>query len=134
MSSGPGQLLFEFVRHWARRTTDQGRLVLVTEAVHTRTRRGQTATVNDVAHELGIHQSGASRFTRNAADAGYLEIRTSTSDARRRELVVTETGLAMLDQAHAWQERVFAQLTEDWTTRQRDDFQKAMAQLVERSA
>ena len=133
MSPGPGQVLFEFVRHWARRTTDQGRLVLVTEAVHTRTRRGRTATVNDVAHELGIDQSGASRFAKAAAAAGYLEIRTSREDSRRRELVVTEAGLAMLDQAHAWQEQVFADLTEDWTDQQRHDFQKAMTQLVERS-
>ncbi|TDQ05200.1 MarR family winged helix-turn-helix transcriptional regulator [Labedaea rhizosphaerae] len=134
MNPGPGQVLFEFVRHWARRAPDdQGRLVQVTEAVHTRARRGQSATVNDVAHELGIDQSGASRFAKAAAAAGYLEVRTSREDSRRRELVVTEAGLALLDQAHAWQERVFAELTEDWTDQQRADFQKAMTQLVERS-
>lgn len=132
MSSGPGELLFAFVRHWARRATDEGRLVLVAEAVHSLSRRGPV-TVNDVAHEIGIDQSGASRFVKAAADAGYLRIRPSRQDARRRELIVTEAGLVMLEQAHAWQEHVFAQLTEDWTTQQRQDFQQAMTQLVERS-
>jgi MarR family transcriptional regulator, organic hydroperoxide resistance regulator len=133
MSPGPGQVLFEFVRHWARRDQGQGRLVLVVEAVQTLARRGLVATVNEVAHELGIDQSGASRLIKTAADAGYLESRTSPKDARRRALVVTAQGRVMLDQAHDWQERVFAQLTEDWTDRQRRDFQAAMLQLVERS-
>ncbi|NUW41480.1 hypothetical protein [Nonomuraea rhodomycinica] len=54
-----------FVRHWARRppvgdpmVAGHGRLVLVTEAVHSLTRRGVAATVNAVAHGMGIdHRS-----------------------------------------------------------------------------
>jgi MarR family transcriptional regulator, organic hydroperoxide resistance regulator len=111
----------------------QGRLVLVTEAVCALTRRGATATVNTIAHEIGIDQSGASRLVSAAADAGYVEVNTPTTDSRRREVTVTASGLAMLDHAHDWQEAVFAHLTEGWSNRQRRDFQDAMLSLLERS-
>jgi DNA-binding MarR family transcriptional regulator len=149
---GPGQVLFEFVRHWSRRwvasgepgpaeqegtaeqagTAEQGRLVLVTEAVHSLGQRGE-ATVNAVAHEIGIDQSGASRLVRSAVAAGYVEMRPSRADGRRREVSVTPAGIRMLDEAHRWQERTFGALTEHWTSRQRDDFRQAMVSLLERS-
>jgi MarR family transcriptional regulator, organic hydroperoxide resistance regulator len=79
MTAGPGQLLFTFVRHWSRRAAtgdatvaEQGRLVLVTEAVHALAARAEPATVNAVARELGIDQSGASRLIRSAVEARYL--------------------------------------------------------------
>lgn len=136
---GPGQVLFEFVRHWSRRPhasepqgAEQGRLVLVTEAVHSLARR-EPATVNAVAHEIGIDQSGASRLVKSAVAAGYLRMRAPQADGRRRELSVTPAGLAMLDEAHEWQEAVFARLTEGWSERQRTDFRQAMLSLLERS-
>ncbi|MFE3461473.1 MarR family winged helix-turn-helix transcriptional regulator [Nocardiopsis aegyptia] len=138
---GPGQVLFEFVRHWSRRsnpspndsaTAEQGRLVLVTEAVHSVARR-EPATVNAVADELGMDQSGASRLVKSAVAAGFLRMRASESDGRRRHVTVTPAGLTMLDQAHAWQETVFDRLAEGWSDRQRDDFQQAMLALLSRS-
>lgn len=140
MSNGPGQTLFQFVRHWARRTSaldprtaDQGRLVLVTEAVHSLTGRGELATVNAIAHEIGIDQSGASRLVKSATDAGVIELWTSDVDARRRHATVTSSGRRMLKDAHAWQEKVFDQLTDGWTPEQRLAFQQAMVSLVDRS-
>ncbi|MBG0563717.1 MarR family winged helix-turn-helix transcriptional regulator [Actinoplanes aureus] len=132
---GPGQVLFAFVRHWSRRSSEaeQGRLVLVTEAVHSLTRRGIEATVNAVAHEIGIDQSGASRLIKSAAEAGYLTMRASASDGRRRWATVTPAGHTMLSQAHEWQERVFDRLTETWSPRRRSDFQQAMTELIDRS-
>lgn len=147
---GPGQVLFEFVRHWSRRwtasgergpagqdaadqgTAEQGRLVLVTEAVHSLSQRGE-ATVNAIAREIGIDQSGASRLVKSAVTAGYLELRLPRADGRRREVSITPAGIAMLGDAHKWQERIFATLTEHWTSRQRDDFRQAMVSLLERS-
>jgi MarR family transcriptional regulator, organic hydroperoxide resistance regulator len=137
---GPGQVLFEFVRHWSRRwagsgesgTAEQGRLVLVTEAVLSLSRRGR-ATVNAVADEIGIDQSGASRLVNSAAAAGYLRVRASRTDGRRREVSVTPAGISMLDDAHQWQENVFAALTVHWTDRQRSDFRQAMVSLLDRS-
>jgi DNA-binding MarR family transcriptional regulator len=137
---GPGQVLFEFVRHWSRGTpaadhqaAGQGRLVLVTEAVHSLTQRGIVATVNAIAHEIGIDQSGASRLVMSAADAGYLKMRTSVTDGRRRQVTVTSSGHTMLGQAHDWQEQTFDRLTDGWSEQQRLDFQRAMISLIDRT-
>jgi MarR family transcriptional regulator, organic hydroperoxide resistance regulator len=140
MTAGPGQLLFTFVRHWSRRAAtgdatvaEQGRLVLVTEAVHALAARAEPATVNAVARELGIDQSGASRLIRSAVEARYLTTARGRGDGRRREVSVTDTGAAALRHAHAWQEEVFAELTAGWSGRRREDFRSAMADLLSRS-
>jgi MarR family transcriptional regulator, organic hydroperoxide resistance regulator len=132
--------LFAFVRHWSRRVSaadhkvgEQGRLVLVTEAVHCLSQRGTAATVNAIAHEIGIDQSGASRLIRSATDAGYLKMQASATDGRRRQLTVTSSGQALLEQAHDWQEQVFDRLTEGWSEQRRLDFQQAMTSLIDRS-
>lgn len=137
---GPGQVLFAFVRHWSRRspdgeagTAERGRLVLVTEAVHSLTERGVAATVNAVAHEIGIDQSGASRLIKCAAEEGYLVMAPSRADGRRREASLTAAGRSLLTQAHRWQEQVFAQLTAGWSAGRRRDFQRAMTELIDRS-
>ncbi|MEV1003697.1 MarR family winged helix-turn-helix transcriptional regulator [Nonomuraea sp. NPDC050202] len=133
-------MLFAFVRHWSRRplagdhqVAEQGRLVLVTEAVHSLTRRGIVATVNAVAHEIGIDQSGASRLVKSATEAGYLTMQASDTDGRQRQATLTSSGLAMLDHAHDWQEQVFDRLAEGWSEQQRRNFQQAMTELIDRS-
>ena len=136
---GPGQVLFHFVRHWARRAAagdaggKQGRLVLVCEAAHALGRRGSAATVNAIAHEIGIDQSGASRLIRSAEAAGYLTTAAPAADSRRREASLTPDGRSMLDEAHRWQESVFAELTTEWSQEERIAFQRAMTALMERS-
>ncbi|TDK26943.1 MarR family transcriptional regulator [Arthrobacter crusticola] len=137
---GPGQVLFEFVRHWSRRSSpgdhaiaEQGRNVLVTEVVHSLVQRGFTATVNAIAREIGIDQSGASRLVKKAAEAGYLAIQAPEADGRQRQVTVTSTGRTLLEQAHEWQEHIFDELTEDWSERRRQDFQQAMTDLIHRS-
>ena len=134
---GPGQVLFSFVRHWSRRSpdaaTDNGRLVLVTEAVHALARRGIAATVNAVGNEIGIDQSGASRLVGAATEAGLLTMRAPDHDGRRRHATVTPSGHALLASAHDWQEQVFDRLTEGWSPQRRRDFQRAMVDLVDRS-
>ncbi|THJ02293.1 winged helix-turn-helix transcriptional regulator [Nocardioides sp.] len=138
-SRGPGQVLFHFVRHWARRPVtadaggDQGRLVLVCEAVHAVSQRGTSATVNAIAHEIGIDQSGASRLITSATAAGYLVMAASATDGRRREASLTAAGRSMLDQAHRWQEEIFVQLTAGWSDKKRRDFQQAITDLMDRS-
>lgn len=136
---GPGQVLFHFIRHWARRPVaadargEQGRLVLVCEAVHALSRRGVASTVNAVAHEIGIDQSGASRLIKSATAAGHLAMTASPADGRQREASLTPTGRSVLDQAHRWQEDIFAQLTTGWSDKKRRDFQRAMTDLMDRS-
>jgi DNA-binding MarR family transcriptional regulator len=136
---GPGQVLFHFVRHWSRRPVsadaggEQGRLVLVCEAVHALGWRRTRATVNAIAHEIGIDQSGASRLIKTAEAVGYLTMAASRADGRRREASLTPDGRSMLDEAHRWQEAVFAELTTGWSDEKRFDFQQAMTDLMERS-
>lgn len=137
---GPGQVLFDFVRHWSRRAiagdpglAEQGRLVLVAEAVESLTQRGAAATVNSIARTIGIDQSGASRLIKSATTAGYLAMRPSATDGRRRELTLTPAGNAMLEQAHRWQEEIFLRLTAGWSESRRGEFRQAMSDLMDRS-
>jgi DNA-binding MarR family transcriptional regulator len=46
---------------------------------------------------------------------------------------VTRHGTALLAAAHAWQDSVFAELTEDWTEAERASFHQAMLRLMDRS-
>ncbi len=135
---GPGRALFRFVRHWSRRATsgdtaagEHGRDVWVAEAVHALAEDGRSeVTVNDVAAELGIDQSGASRMLTDAASRGYLDIAPSLVDGRRRATALTPVGRELLERAHAWQEQVFARLTQDWTERERAEFHRGMLRLI----
>lgn len=123
----PGQALFQVVRYWSRRWTgvghgvdaDRGRDVMVTEAVASLQGR-QGATVNDVANEVGIDQSGGSRFISQAVERGYLGKIASPHDGRQRLLIVTPEGEELLEAAHQWQESVFDELTANWSA---DDVQ-----------
>lgn len=106
---------------------------MVSEAVQALSQRGAPVTVNAIAHEIGIDQSGASRLIKSATEAGYLAMAASPADGRRREGSLTPTGGSMLDQAHRWQEEIFLQLTEGWSNKNRHDLQRAMTGLMERS-
>lgn len=107
--------------------------MLVTETVYAR-RHQSEVTVNDVADELAVDQSGASRMVSQAVAQGYLVMSASQSDARRRTVGLTDAGLALLDAAHTWQESTFAALTQDWTPGERAEFHRAMSRLISRSA
>ena len=107
--------------------------MLVCEAVHALSQRGVPVTVNAIAHEIGIDQSGASRLIKSATAAGYLAMAASPADGRRREASLTPAGRSMLDQAHRWQEDIFAQLTTGWSDKKRHNFQQAMTNLMDRS-
>ncbi|WP_202865400.1 MarR family winged helix-turn-helix transcriptional regulator [Ornithinimicrobium sufpigmenti] len=103
----------------------------VAEAVHALAEDGRSeVTVNDVAAELGIDQSGASRMLTDAASRGYLDIAPSLVDGRRRATALTPVGRELLERAHAWQEQVFARLTQDWTERERAEFHRGMLRLI----
>ena len=138
VSSGPGQALFRLVRFWARRWTGAGqavelehaRDVMVTEAVASLAQM-DGATVNAVASELGVDQSGASRFISQAVLRGYLRKAPAREDARQRALHVTPAGEELLHAAHVWQEAVFAELTADWPEQDVRQLQAYMERLLE---
>lgn len=139
MTDGPGQAAFRFVRYWSRRSMaavagqvadpDRGRDVMVTEAIQALQASGEV-TVNDVADQLGIDQSGASRFITQAVEHGYVSKIASPTDARKRHLVVTESGDELVEAAHQWQEAVFAELTSDWSPAEIRQFHYLMERLI----
>lgn len=133
----PGQTLFEFVRYFSHHTPEtgavQGRLVVVVEAVHALIRRGVPPTINAVAREVGIDQSGASRWITSATERGYLELHDSASDGRSRLATVAPAGHELLADAHAWQQQTFELLTAGWSTERRREFEQAMSDLIDRS-
>ncbi|HIW90191.1 MAG TPA: MarR family winged helix-turn-helix transcriptional regulator [Candidatus Corynebacterium avicola] len=106
---------------------------MVAEAVDTLVRRNVPATVNVVAEEIGMDQSGASRLVNDAIVKGVLEPVEVPSDRRRREVTVSSEGYMLLRQARAWQESIFDELTSGWDERRRADFEAAMTDLIERS-
>jgi DNA-binding MarR family transcriptional regulator len=92
--------------------------------------QGGEATVNAIAHQLGLDHSGASRMVRDAAEAGYLVRAESEKDKRRTVVRLTGNGEQLLADARDWQRRVFDELTEKW-----EDEEKAqLARLLRRLA
>jgi DNA-binding MarR family transcriptional regulator len=117
-----GQSLFAFVRFWSRRWTgvgigvdaQRGRDVMVLEAVHTLAGSRRSASINEVARELGVDQSGASRMVARAERLGLVTRQPSGRVGVAASITVTTTGEELLRQAHAWQDEVVRTLTADW--------------------
>ena len=122
-----GPALFGLVRFWSRRWAagaardgagDIGHVahVLVLEAIDAASAGGSGA-IGDVAAELGLDRSNASRMLAAAVAAGLVDKTTAPGDARRMQLRMTADGRSMLAAARAWQQEVFAQLVAGWPAR-----------------
>lgn len=80
----------------------------------TAARGAAEVSIADVAHQLGLDHSGASRFVAAAIDHGYLRRGTSAADSRSAVLTITTDGLELLTSAHSWQDDVYARLVDKW--------------------
>jgi DNA-binding MarR family transcriptional regulator len=138
--TGGGPALFRLVRFWSRRWAgqaaaevvgEQRRLqdIQVVEAVAAT--GGEEVSVADVAHQLGIDRSGASRFVADAVEHGYLRRGSAAADGRRAVLELTPAGRELLDGARAWQERVFGELTGHWPAADADAFARHLQRLAD---
>jgi len=131
MSDG-GPALFRLVRFWSRRwargAVEHPQVVLVVEAVHA---AGADASVNDVARQLGLDQSGASRMVSAATAEGYLVRARAATDARRTALRLTPAGSELLTAARNWQRETFEQLTAHWPTADRERFAAYLHRLAD---
>ncbi|MDT0322894.1 MarR family winged helix-turn-helix transcriptional regulator [Streptomyces millisiae] len=136
-----GPALFRLVRFWSRRwaTASAGpgtgdtplvQDILVLEAVDAAARRGEVS-VTDVAHQLGLDRSGASRMVGAAVDHGHLTRTPSAHDARRATLALTPAGADVLTAAHAFQEEVFARLTATWEPAEAAALARALRRLAD---
>ena len=129
--TGGGPALFRLVRFWSRRwAADAARQVqrgagdaahvghvLVLEAIDAagaRSAPGSAAAIADVAVQLGLDRSNASRMLASAVAAGLVTKTTHPGDARRTELAITPAGRDLLAAARAWQDQVFARLVAGW--------------------
>ena len=119
-----GPALFRLVRFWSRRwAAEAGRSgagdatqvgnVLVLEAIDAAFARG-SAAIGDVAVELGLDRSNASRMLAAAVSAGLVTKSVAADDARRAELHLTAAGRSALAAARAWQGEAFLQMTAGW--------------------
>lgn len=136
-----GPALFRLVRFWARRwargvAAEVGaggslpQHVLVVDAVDALHREHAGPTVGDVAGQLGLDRSGASRIVTAATDQGYLEQRRGPDDARRNLLTLTPAGHTLLTQSHQWQRATFLELTASWSTSDRRRFAGYLERLA----
>ncbi|MCM6775432.1 MarR family transcriptional regulator [Nocardia sp. CDC159] len=148
--SGPavdgGPALFRLVRFWSRRWSSQaltrvtresdGELrrvahIQVVEAVAAALRTGGEAAVTDIAEQLGLDHSGASRMVRDALAAGYLARGDSAHDRRRVVVQLTSSGHDLLAAARDWQHRCFDQLTATWNEHDRRQFAVYLRRLAD---
>jgi len=72
------------------------------------------ARVKDVAHELHVDFSVASRQLTALASAGYIERQPDPDDRRAQLVSLTEAGVAALERAHENIVAVFASVLEAW--------------------
>ena len=72
------------------------------------------AAIADVAVQLGLDRSNASRMLASAVAAGLVTKAVHPGDARRTELGITPAGQDLLAAARGWQDQVFARLVAGW--------------------
>jgi DNA-binding MarR family transcriptional regulator len=139
---GAGVALFRLVRFWSRRwmttppdqvTAEMARVrdIMVLEAVDAAAAKALTVSVADVAHELGVDHSGASRMVSEASRHGYVVREAAADDARRATLTPTKDGLDVLAAAHAYQDDVFGQLTAGWSVKDAARFATYLRRLAD---
>jgi DNA-binding MarR family transcriptional regulator len=127
-----GPALFRLVRFWSRRWArgvavgvgEQASLpqhVVTLEAIGACT-GVDGATVGEVARQLGLDHSGASRMVAAVEAAGFVERSRSGSDGRRSAVRVTGEGLQLLQTSRRWQQSMFDELTGGWSARDRQQF------------
>jgi DNA-binding MarR family transcriptional regulator len=137
-----GPALFRLVRYWSRRWAADAALssgdaahvgrVLVLEAIAAA--GDGPAAIGDVAAELGLDRSNASRMLADAVAAGLVTKTVSPQDARRTELGLTTAGRDLLAAARAWQQQAFTQLVADWPARDARRFARYLTRLAAQSA
>ena len=87
----------------------------------------------DVAAELGLDRSNASRMLAAAVSAGLVTKTVSPQDARRTDLRATASGRALLEAARAWQQETFAQLVAGWPAHDASRFAAYLNRLASQS-
>ncbi|RSM35921.1 MarR family transcriptional regulator [Amycolatopsis balhimycina DSM 5908] len=142
-SSEGGPALFRLVRHWARQWAPDVVERFAADAPPSWTvpnlfviqaidgAAGDEVTVADVARQLGIDRSVASRMVSEAAREGFVARSTSTRDARRAVLTLTDTAKEFLEASQAHQRQAFEALVGHWPAEDRDRFAGYLSRLAD---
>ena len=142
-SSEGGPALFRLVRHWARQWAPDvvERFaagappswtvpnLFVIQAIDGSA--SDEVTVADVAHQLGIDRSVASRMVAEAGRDSFVARSTSTRDARRAVLTLTDAAKEFLDASQAHQRQAFEALVGDWPQEDRERFAGYLSRLAD---
>lgn len=138
-TTGAGPALFRLVRFWSRRwapTTAANapgdpkhvQQVQVVEAIAA---SAGEVTVADVAYQLGLDRSVASRMVGEAMRSGHVRRDSSAADARRASLTLTASGRRFLAAAHDFQQRTFDEMVAGWDPRDRAHFAAYLRRLAD---
>ena len=94
----------------------------------------ETCGVREVAEELDVEASTASRLVDAAVSAGYLDRATSPEDRRRSVLSVTASGARLLRRALDVREHLLSELTDGWSDEDIETLATLLARLGARVA
>jgi DNA-binding MarR family transcriptional regulator len=100
----------------------------VLRSIESRLALAEEPAILDVARDLDIEQSSASRAVTVAVDAGLVERVPSTADQRRARLDLTPRGRDALSAATANRKSLLREITRDWS----DDDLGAFGRLARR--
>lgn len=138
-TAGAGPAVFRLVRFWSRRwaprtaanTPGDPGLVQQVQVVEAVAASKGEVTVADVAYQLGVDRSVASRMVGETVRSGYVERLSSADDARRASLVLTADGREFLAAAHAYQQRAFEEMVAGWPAQDRARFASYLVRLAD---
>jgi DNA-binding MarR family transcriptional regulator len=141
-SSPGGPALFRLVRHWARQWAPDVVERFAADAPPAWTvpnlfviqaidgTAAEEVTVADVAHQLGIDRSVASRMVGEAVRDGFVTRSTSTRDARRAVLTLTDAAKEFLEVSRAHQRQAFETLVGHWAKEDQERFAAYLNRLA----
>jgi DNA-binding MarR family transcriptional regulator len=106
--------------------------VRVLRAVQRTTASADECGVSDVAEELAVDISTASRLVDQTVGAGWLTRHTSSVDRRRSVLDVTASGAEILERATRVRAEILGELTAGWTDAEAEQLASLLERLADR--
>lgn len=108
--------------------------IRVLRAVQRTTASADECGVSDVAEELQVDISTASRLVEQTVTAGWLSRHTSSLDRRRSVLDVTDAGAEVLERATRVRAEILGELTSGWSDADADQLATLLERLADRLA
>ncbi|GAB7189897.1 MarR family winged helix-turn-helix transcriptional regulator [Kineococcus sp. NUM-3379] len=91
-------------------------------------------SVGELADQLGVDPSVASRAVADCISEGYLVRAPSQHDGRRSVLHITPGGFALRDRFRSQQRQAFEHITRDWPDQERLQFARLLIKYADAAA